>query len=171
MSTNNDYEAPVGVLDDLNATLGLRKIFDCGNEGFISRFELMIAWMYINDLEFYETADPKFHLQDGLQEITDEVFSLREMIGGVALDFAVKDLTMKYKDKVWMVDEINRLADLIRAMEPTEEDIETFKEEYPYWEKFVFLLKMKRDLEGLMDFDGAKIVRTVNNFKNDSYYV
>lgn len=150
----------------------MRKIFDCGREGFISRFELMIAWEYLNDYDFYKTADPKFHLLEGLKFITDTISYLSDCCEmNPTFDLVELELNARFADNQPILDEIHRLLGLLRQMHPGFEDIVTFKEEYPYWERFVFLMKMKRDLGGLKDFSLDDVRCCVNKFKELSYYV
>lgn len=168
----NDFTSPVGVLDDIDETIDGRKIFDCGNERFISNFELLIAWNYINNKHFYEECTPKFYILTILREFTDMAFRLREIDQKrPTLELIVSKLEKLYDGNFPMLGEVNRVAELLGNMHPSKKEIARFETEFHYWDKFIFLLQTRNSLQDIFNFSKFEIEETFNNIKTNAKYV
>lgn len=168
----NHYTDPVGVLDDFDEVIDGRKIFDCGNERFISNFELLIAWNYIHNKNFYDECTPRFYILTALKEFTDMAFSLREIDEDLpTVDLIVARLERVYEGNLPVLDEIHRLAEILKDMHPNETEILRFRKEYPYWDKFIFLLQTRNSLNDVMNFGKSEIEEAFNNIKTGVRYV
>lgn len=160
------------VLKENSLTTGKRKMFDAGREGFIGRFELLLAWVYINDKKFAEKYDPRFHLFNFMKEFTDAAFYYREVVGvEPSIEMLVKRIEKIYKGNIPVLDEIHELAKKLELLHPDDNAIKVFKEEYPYWEKYIYLLRVREVLRNIEDFDGRAIDKYVEFIKEEGYYV
>ena len=150
-----------------------RKLFDCGNPNFISKFETLTAWLYINDQEFYENTSPRFRMIKALEDITDTFFRLCELEDKrPSLDEIYNCLSFSYQNNKPLLDEVGRLITVLKELKPSKEDIETHKKEYPYWDEFVVLLIIGRDLGNVLEYKTLdKVEKMVNKIKDEIRYV